>query len=232
MSAVTGLTAEECAAAVNAARGRPAYFQTQGVGFNVIGRVIHDLGFRVVQHEVVRPMTIRAFALARSSDVFLRPVLAWTRDHFIALRETTLVDSRHEAGIPWRNYKKLRTKILGWYTIEIDRGRDQGLKDWDPKLHSHYARKRERVTARDRAFALASRLGVRIEDMGDEIEMHAPAGKLFPGEYHSTVVSSFPGEKARAWDDVGFELLDVRSDGWVKCEIDGCDCGEEVTDAD
>lgn len=147
MSAATGLSAEECAAAINRSRGRPAHYQTQGVGFNAIARYIADLGFRVRAGAIDRakPPTIRKFATERSADEFLRPIVFWTRDHFIVLDGKTLVDSHHPDGIPWRDYGKLRTKVLGFYTVERNRNVKQGLKGWSPKDHSDYARKKNRV---------------------------------------------------------------------------------------
>lgn len=147
MSAVTGLSAEECAAAINASRGRPAYYQTQRVSFDSIGRHLHDLGFKVTQVETnpIRLPTIRKFATDRNAERFLRPILFWTRDHFLAICEKTLADSNFPDGVAWRDYDKLRTQVRGYVIVEPDRERTQGLDGWEPSLHNHYARKRDRV---------------------------------------------------------------------------------------
>lgn len=145
MSAATGLTAEECAAAINASRDRPAYHQVQRLPADTLEDPLRLLGFTATRHDVAKGLTIREFAINRKPDIFLAPVILWTRLGFMALREKTLVEHLHEGGRPWRDHDRLTMIVLGFYEVHPDATRDQGLPDWGPYLHSIGARRRDGV---------------------------------------------------------------------------------------
>ena len=221
MSAATGLTAEECAAAINFDRDRPAYYQTQGVNQDTIRRGLLYLGFRGAIRDT-HPTTIRRFAQERSSALWAKPVIFWTRDHYITLREVYLADSENPEGMIWRDYPNLRRKIQGYITVERDRSTTEGLKGWCSSEHGHYARRKKSLDARRLMTQLAKRLGAEISDLGDELELTAPNGKLFD-DCHFRSMPYGRGEKREAMLAVVEDLEYIDRAGWSDC--DDLECG-------
>jgi len=230
LSAVTGLSTEECCAAINKLRGQKPYYQTQGVYWNEMTRALDAIGFSVKGQspKTLRCQaggkTLRRFLEARSASQMESRMIVMIKGHYLSLEGTRLVDSVNPEGIPWRDYSKLRSIVIGWAVVIADRSRPQGLADWEPKSHGHYARKKARLSAQRRAESLAKSMDATITDTSTELELNAPDGRSFDGLHWET----FPyevGTKVDAWCSVVEAMTRVKVSGWSVCEP-SCYCKE------